>query len=183
MDLATFFTKIGNVFRWWVTVAPWEQALRVRLGKNVEVLKAGVHLRVPWVDRIYRQSTRRRLSTVPTQTVTTRDGKTLTLSCAVGYAIGDIKALYNTVHQPQDTIETEFQAAVARFVARSTLSECTTEALVKSCLEDVNLERYGLVDVEFHVTDFAVVRAYRLMQGEAKNWTHGDALDTDAMDE
>ena len=59
---------IGDLFTWIVIVAPWEQALRIRLGKRVKLCKAGCYLRIPFIDRIYRQSIRRRLSYFQTQT-------------------------------------------------------------------------------------------------------------------
>jgi hypothetical protein len=43
---------------WWVTVAPWERALRVRLGKRVTLLGPGVHLRIPVADRVFGDSGR-----------------------------------------------------------------------------------------------------------------------------
>lgn len=58
----------GAIFRFfrqfqiWVVVAPWEQAVRVRLGKHLSVLNAGVHLKLPFADLVYLQSVRLRIS-------------------------------------------------------------------------------------------------------------------------
>ena len=171
MNIADVLARVGNLFRWWVTVAPWEQAVRVRLGKHVEVLGAGVHLRIPGVDRVFRQSTRRRFTSVPTQTVTTKDGRTITISGALAYAIGDIGKLYDTVHHAEDTLETEAQASVAKFIRAHTLDLCDPGEVEKHVTEDIDLSRYGIVDVEFSITDFAVVRTFRLITGEPKNWS------------
>ena len=45
----------------WVTIAPWEQGLRVRLGRRVKLLGAGVHLRLPVLDVLYIQTVRTRI--------------------------------------------------------------------------------------------------------------------------
>lgn len=183
MNLAELVSRFTGIFRWWVSVAPWEQAVRVRLGKHVRVLGAGVHLRIPAVDRVFRQSTRRRFSSVPTQTVTTRDEKTVTISGALGYAIADVGALYNTVHQAEDTIQTEAQAAVARYVHAHDLAECSPITLEHVVTEALDLGRYGISGVEFSVTDFAVVKTFRLIQGEPKSYSHEGAYLSTALED
>lgn len=170
--------ELGGLLRWWVVVAPWEQAVRVRMGKHVAVLRAGVHLRVPFVDRVFRQSIRRRFSSIPTQTVTTRDGKTVTVSGTMGYAIADIGKLYDTLHHAEDTITSEGQGVIARFVARNDFADCLPTAIEAHVADALDLGRYGLDGAEFFVTDFAAVRTYRLIQGQPHDWAHGQALNT-----
>lgn len=173
------FREIGNLFRWWFIVTPWEQAIRVRRGNKVEVLGAGLHLRIPIIDRIFRQSTRRRFSSIPTQTITTTDGRTVTVSGTLGYAIADIGTLYNTLHHAEETIMSEAQGMVGRFVAASTYEDCTPAKVEAHVRERLNLGRYGLSDMEFYVTDYAAVKTYRLIQGGPKDWRDdGDALNT-----
>lgn len=179
MNLDQLFRSLSGLFRWWVTVAPWEQAVRVRLGRHVEVLHAGVHLRIPGVDRVYRQSIRRRFSSIPTQTVTTSDGKAVTLSGALAYCIDDIARLYDTLHNAEDVLQTEAAATVARFVCSHTLAECRPETIERVVTETLDLRRYGLGGIEFSITDIAAVRTFRLIQGEPKNWTYdGGTLST-----
>lgn len=176
------FRELGGLLRWWVVVAPWEQAVRVRMGKHVTVLSAGVHLRIPFADRIFRQSIRRRFSSIPTQTVTTRDGQTVTVSGTMGYAIADVGKLYNTLHHAEDTINSEGQGVIARFVARNAFADCLPEAIEAHVANALDLRRYGLEGMEFFVTDFAAVRTYWLIQGQPHDWAHGRALDTTEED-
>lgn len=178
------FRSLGNAFRWWVVVAPWEQAVRVRMGKHVMVLEAGVYLRIPAIDRVYRQSTRRRFSTIPTQTITTLDGKAVTASGALGYSIRDVGRLYDTLHQAEDTIQTEAAALVARYVASHDLRACSPHAIETFVQENIDLGRYGLGDVEFAITDFVSVKTYRLLMGEPKSWSndHASTLNTAQLD-
>lgn len=165
--------SVGGLFRWWVIVAPWEQAVRVRLGNRVRVLTAGIYLRVPGLDRVYLQSVRRRMCSIPTQILTTKDGKPLTISGAIGYCIRDIGKLYDTLHHAEDTIQTEVAAILARLVHERELVECPPAILEAVVTERLDLSRYGLGDLEFVVTDYAVVRTYRLIQCSPKDWVYG----------
>lgn len=180
--LTDLLYRFGGLFRWWVVVAPWEEAVRVRLGKHMAVLGPGVHLRIPAADRVFRQSVRRRFSSVPTQAVTTRDRHAVTISGALCYRIADIAKLYDSVHDAEDTIQTEAAALVARYVRDLDLADLQPAALEAAVTASLDLGRYGLADGEFALTDFVAVRTYRLIQSYPKDYRNGGdsgALATD----
>jgi hypothetical protein len=173
MSLSDVITKIMSMFQWWVVIAPWEQAIRVRHGKNIKVLKPGIHLRIPGFDRFFVQSLRKRYLNTPTQTVTTRDGKALTVSGGTAYSINDIGLLYNTLSDAEDVIQVETMATVADYVAWHNLDECRPEMLQEYVTDNLNFEQYGLTGVEFKITDFVAVRTYRLINSNPKDWSTG----------
>lgn len=181
-SIRELFRELGNLLRWWVMVAPWEQAVRVRLGKHVRVLGAGVHLRIPFVDRVFRQTIRRRYATVPTQTVTTTDGRTVTVSGTIGYEIRDVGRLYNTLHHAQEALQSETQGRVARFISARAYDECRPPVIEAHVLEAMDLGRYGMGGLEFFITDFAAPMTVRLIQGSPRDWTDGDHLNTTRED-
>lgn len=173
-----FLSSVQHLVIWWITVAPWEQALRVRLGKHVAQLGAGVHLRIPFVDRVYRQSVRQRTADLRTQTLTTTDGATVTLAGQVGYAIRDIRRLYETLHHAESTILDLVEAVIARTVAETERAACTPTIVEAAAADGVDLERFGLGDVSITITTFAFVRTFRLIQDTRWSMTGGDSLDT-----
>ena len=69
-------------FQCWVTVAPWEAGLRVRYGTKAFLLNPGLHWRIPFLDRIFIQPVRLRTIEPPTITLTTKDGKMLSIKIA-----------------------------------------------------------------------------------------------------
>jgi hypothetical protein len=174
--------SLRDFLTWWVTVTPWEQAIRVRLGKRVVLLGPGIHVRLPVVDRIYRQSVRRRASSLPAQTLVTRDGRPLTVAVMVGYRINDLLRLYETLHHAEATIANTVLGAVGEFVVTHDSDECGPAALGAAAGASADLERYGIADVSVTVNSFAFVRTYRLITGEGHSWSHGDFLDTSRED-
>lgn len=169
---------LQSVVVWWVTVAPWEQAIRVRAGRHVKLLKAGIHLRIPMLDRVYRQSTRLRVSTIPSQVLTTRDGKALTVGLTLSYLISDLLRLYESLHHAEGTLMAMVLSAAAEFVHRRD-SGFSPGDLCSEVGLALNLERYGLRDVSVGVANFATVRTYRLITGDAVAWSVGEDLNTD----
>ena len=171
---------LKNIFKWWVTVSPWEQAVRVRLGKNVSLLNEGVHVRVPVIDRIYLQTTRERYCNITTQTLTTTDGKIVTVSGNLGYEIVDVLRLYETVHHPEEVMMGIIQRYITEYVINRTAKECNSRGLCEYINERVDFENYGLSYTAFVLTDFVITpRTYRLIQGEPRNWLDTDRLRTD----
>jgi len=180
--ISEILRSIAQIFTWLVVVAPWEQVIRVRLGSRVSLLQSGWYLRLPFVDRVYRQSTRRRLTVIPAQTLTTSDGKAVTIGSALGYEISDLRRLYETIHDAADTIESEASTVIADFIGLHDLAQCSPEAIEEAVRARLHLERYGLNSTEFYITNFAVVRTLRVITGEIKSWQRGESIDTSRED-
>lgn len=174
--LLELFRHIAQVFTWFIVVAPWEQAIRVRLGKHVRLLTKGAYIRIPFMDRIFRQSSRRRLSIIRPQTLTTSDGKVVSCAGAVGFAVNDLLKLYDTLENPNDTIECEVAGIISRFIGARTLRECTSPALEAYVRENLHLDKYGLSGQEFYTTSFATARTYRFITGEMGMWRTDDRM-------
>lgn len=167
---------IGQVFTWFVIVAPWEACIRVRLGKNAALLGPGFYLRIPFVDRVFKQSIRRRPSIIRPQTLTTRDMHVVTVSGALGYAISDMVKLYDTLECAHDTIENEVAGRVARFIGATDRIECTSLAIEAALAGQLDLKRYGLSGEEFLVTSLASAKTYRLIMGDFPSWSNDSVL-------
>ena len=172
-------SAIKGLFQWWVLLAPWEQALRVRCGKKVAELGGGLHLRIPLLDRFFVQSVRLRITDCPIQTVTTKDGSTITLKAQLGYRIENLKLLYDTLHDAEGTIMNIAQMEIADHVCENTVVDLGITEIVSAAQDGLaeRLAAYGLGDVSVSITDFAIVKTYRLITQDI--WVNsGKALDT-----
>jgi len=176
--LKTIIELIKNLFTWLIIVTPWERAVRVRGGKNMREMGPGCHLRIPFWDRYYKQSVRRRSVIVPPVTITTMDKTTMTIAGFLWYEISDIMSLYNKLHDAQDTIESEVSGAVAKYVSENKSESCGCDAIRESVEGSINLEKYGLTGVEFRVSTHAEHKTYRFLTGGAYAWSGGDRLNT-----
>lgn len=166
---------IQRFFIWWVQIMPWEKAIHVRLGKHTRVIGAGVHLRLPFIDRVYVQTTRLRVVQLPPQTVTTADRHAVTIITSLGYTIENIEKLYQTLFHADQTLANIMMAAVAEIVASTNLSELMPAIIEKGATDGLDAGDYGLKFDYVKVTGFAVVKAYRLIQDG--HWLP-DGLDT-----
>lgn len=165
--------------RLWVTVTPWEQAIRVRLGKTTRLLGPGVHLKIPLVDMVYLQSIRMRITMLSRQTVSTSEGQAVTVTGAIGYSISDIERLYKTLHHAEDTIMNLASAAVAKHIARSDVAHCTPETIEQGLKGMLDFSGYGISFERIYICECAVTRTYRVLQ---ESWGGtGSRLTTEEM--
>lgn len=180
--------QIRRLFQWWIVLAPWEEAVRYRAirfrGKpRVEKVGEGMHLRIPYLDKYYVQSVRRRVANMPSMTVTTADGHALTLSGIMFYEISDLMKLYMKLHHAEDTLTGLANAAIAEFVATHSKEECTPSAVAATANAAFSTRSYGIRGTEIALVTFAYVKTYRLISGDAENYSYGDALSTGAGSE
>lgn len=180
--LQNLMTHFGEAFRWFYILQPWEQALRVRCGKHIRLHAGGLHFKVPYIDYIFKQNTRLRISDVPAQTITTLDAQTITLSGALQYRVADITPLFTKLHMAENTIAQECQAILTEYIAWNEFKKCSPKDVMSHVQERLNLERYGLADVRFILKDFAVVKTYRFITGDMDTWTD-HSLQTDEAED
>lgn len=162
-----FLNYIFQAIKIWIIVQPWESALIVRNGKRIRKVNGGLYFRLPYFDNVFIQETRLRVASLPMQTLTTSDHKTITLNSALGYTINDIKLLYHTLFQPESTIKNISMSTIADVVGKTAFDNLDLELIQASVLKELQESKYGLKFEYFKITNYAVARTYRLIQDQS----------------
>lgn len=121
--------QLSSLLRWWVTVLPWEQGVKVWCGNQYKIIGPGLHFRVPYFHTVYVQSVRTNFVITSPQTLTTACGKTLTLAMVVGYAITDIVMVYNSVSELTAAITSMVMSSVSAFVSENRAEDCGPKSI------------------------------------------------------
>lgn len=180
--LQTLLNRFTEAFKWFWILQPWEQALRVRAGRKIKKFNGGIHFKIPYVDFIFKQNCRLRLSEIRPQTVTTLDSKTITLAGALAYRVDDVAPLYMKLHMAEDAIARKAQGIISRYIAWHEFKDCSPQKVMDHVDATLKLGEYGLVDVEFILKDFAVVKTYRFITGDMESYMN-HSLQTDGEDD
>jgi len=180
--LQDLLTRFAEAFKWWFILQPWEQALRVRAGRHIKKFGGGIHFKVPYLDAIFKQNCRLRITDCGHQTITTRDDRTITLTGQLRYRVADVTPLYTKLHMAEETIIQLIQECIADFVTVRDRDQAGPEKITKHVNEELDLKQYGLSELKFAICDYAVVRTYRLINEGFYNWSD-HKLATDAEDE
>lgn len=177
MNLLSQIFGLFKAFQLWIVIAPWEAALRVRLGRDAVILSPGPHWRIPFLDRIFVQSVRLRTISDSGQTMATKDGKVLTIAVAVSYAIDDIRKLYLTVSNPESTMLLQMQGMIATVVANTDSAALSPLILEELVTRRMPSTEWGLSQVRLMVTTFAYVKVYRLLNYEYRSLSSANELE------
>lgn len=177
-DVFTFFSKF---FQWYFIVMPWEQAVFIRMGKNHRLCYKGIYFKIPFIDVVYIQTTRRRMIEAPMQTVTTKDGHAITIKAGVSYKILDMFKLYNSLYHPENTILNIVMSNISQYVASNNLADLNPNKVQQSASFSGNETEWGLGDLEVVLNNYAHVKTYRLIQDHSG--FYGEQLSMKHMDE
>jgi SPFH domain / Band 7 family len=170
---------LKHLLQWWFIVEPWEQAVRVRFGKHVLLFEGGAHFRIPFFDTVYVQNTRRRLMPIGSQTLTTKDRKLVTIHSTLGFTINDVLLLQQTLHDADGTVLQHVTASLSQDIATHNLADCTPSEVMKRVRANLNLEKYGLGNLELALTSYvADIKTIRLINDSSAPYVTGDRLNT-----
>jgi regulator of protease activity HflC (stomatin/prohibitin superfamily) len=162
--IVKWIADLFRSFQWWAVVNPWERGVRVRLGKSTSLLNPGWHWRIPIADKVWIFNNRLRLTSFPAQTLTTTDGKTITVAGLVGFRIADPLAAMRSLQQPEYSCAALTQTAVTEYVCEREFGEIDRSELEAEALDILRRTTNGFEFEFVRATDFASVRAIRLLQ-------------------
>src|SRR6185369_9791485 len=152
--LLDFIQRFFDLFIWWTVIEPWEQGIRIRLGRKRKQLGPGIHFKIPYADTIFKQAVRRRYTHFGPLSVTTLDGQTLTVSGSLGYHIRDLNLLYDRLHHPEDGIHSIVAGAIAEYIASHDLKECSPPDIVAGVRPLLHLRKFGIGVVQLTLTQY-----------------------------
>ena len=115
-------------------------------------------------------------------TLTTKDGKTITLSGMTTFVVKDLEALYNSMHQPDDIIEASISNIIADMVANSLLESCSPQKIKEAVDSKCSFDDCGIGEFTFFINNYLIARTLRVITGEPRTWIRGNSLDLDQFD-
>lgn len=180
--LRQLFQVLSRLLTWWVIITPWQRGIRLRFGKKMTELGAGIHLKIPFVHKVFVQNIRLLVIDTPNQTVTTADGRVVTLSAIVGYRIVDIRQMFNSVQNPKDVVSSLAMGAISEYVTSRPAAECAIPSIEADLTKRLHAEKWGLEFSLVKVTDFAFVKTYRFITNESNQsfWSGNISLEDSA---
>lgn len=155
---------LSDFFKWWVIVLPWQEGIRVRLGKHETLLTKGVYLKLPIIDSVFVKGVRLEYDQIPIMTIATKDNQVITINGALSFQIIDIRELYHSITNPKATLSGIAMSKISEYVTSHDLADCRPPDLEKNIV--FKKGEYGL-EARIKITGFAPVKTFRLIQDHA----------------
>jgi regulator of protease activity HflC (stomatin/prohibitin superfamily) len=149
----------------WVVLDPWEEGIRVRLGKWVKDLKPGLHWMIPFADRVETVNVLPQRITLPNQSVRCADGKVIAISGALMYGIKNARRVWLEVEDHDESLVTLAMNRLAEYAASVPGDEVTVDNLQKHVLPVLRRQatKWGIDVRDLGVKDLAPHKVYRFM--------------------
>lgn len=155
-----------RLFQFWVVIHQYERGVVMTFGRfKGRELGPGIHWRWPFgVDVVQYDNVVTRVHILNPQALTTRDGKTISVTAVITNNIRDIKKAMLEVEGVHHAIDDACCAAVGEHVAAMDWADLRTnlaaETLTKACRK--NAWRYGIEIERVQLADLALCRVIRL---------------------
>ena len=109
-----------------------EKGVHLRLGKVKRIHEPGLVFKAPFVDQVLKQYVNDDTIMLPSQKITTKDGKTVTLRAMVMYNVTDVLPFVLNVNMACQSIADLTAGVISEMVIKMTYQELTTN------LEELN---------------------------------------------
>lgn len=155
-----------ELFQFWVVISEFERGVVLTLGRfKGRILDPGFHWHWPFrVDWVYVENIVTRTHVLNPQALTTKDGRTISVTAVITFNIRDIKKAVLEVEGVDHAINDSCSAAVGAHVGGCDWGELRGEpaadALTKACRRQA--WRYGIEIERVQLTDLALCRVIRL---------------------
>ena len=161
--------KLLRFFPRFTAIMPDEAAVHLRFGRVVRVFKRGGRFRFYWplLSEIQIVKSVKRIIDLPSQTITTKDHKTITINGSIKYRIIDPQKALLEVHDYDQLLQEAGCNAFRESVNGRTAKEFAEEFF--DCLEEVTealeeeAESCGLEIQEIYVMDQTISKVLRLI--------------------
>lgn len=166
---------LGQFIPRWEIVDTTHGAVKFVRGSKVVALGPGWHIYWPVTTKFETYPIARQASDLRTQTIVTKDDRTVAIGGQIVYEIADIEAILARTYDPEQTIKDISLTAIHDVCCQMTWDELK-EAQRNGAL-DRNLRReakktldsYGVKVLKTTLTDLAPCRVYRMVQSTAKD--------------
>lgn len=145
-------------------IQEWSEGVFLRFGKFNRIVKSGIRPKIPFVDVLYDAVIITRTVNVPTQSLTTKDGKQIVTKAVVKYHIFDIKSFTLEIYDAKDAILDTTQAIIKEQISEREWEECTDKEIDKRIAIKLRAEvrKWGIEIEKVTLTDIGIIRSIRL---------------------
>lgn len=163
-DLIEWFKGVWDDFKPIYFIKEYELGVRLRGGKWKHNLLPGMHLRWPFYDDILTHYAKDDTILLPSQKVTTKDGKSITARGIILYYIDDIKLFLTEVNHAQQAIADMAMGMIATNIVAGDYEDCYNDKIMNEITKDVRREakKWGAYITYFKLTDISISRTISL---------------------
>lgn len=162
---------------WWSQISPvvivpiYEEAVLLRVGRFLKILKPGLHFKIPLFDEVISQHVVVTTISLAAQSLYTKDKQNIVCKGVIKYRIADVKTFLLEVYDAQDAISDMTQSIIKKIITSASLEECIDPEIDGLLTKKVRVEarKWGVDVQQVTLTDIAPIRSFRLINDTVTN--------------
>ncbi len=146
-------------------IDPWEEGIRVRLGKMNKRVGSGLVWTWWFIDELFTVNVRRQVIDLNNDSIETADRVPMLFSITITYKIRDAAKIFLQVQDHEDSLEADAMTIVSAWMNKTQYEDVTIENLIAACEPDIRKSgfRWGCEVEWMGVMDLAKHRVLRLL--------------------
>lgn len=170
--LIEFLIRFGKDCLPFVIVEQWNEAIMLRFGKlRKNVLKPGIHLKLPFFDSIWETTVITQSIDMNPQSVTTMDGKNIVVKAIIRYCVADTKVYLTNITQPHDVLIDTTQGMIREIIEWTKWQDIYGLDSVLTKKVGSFVKRWGIKVEKVTLTDLADISSIRIIQNKEEKQT------------
>jgi regulator of protease activity HflC (stomatin/prohibitin superfamily) len=165
--LIDFLVGCIELLRFWQVVAPYEEAVQIRLGKFQRVMGSGLYFVLPFgIDHCLIQCVVPTTHSLGDESITTKDDKSIGFHAVVTYQVRDIKKAMLDIADVDHAVRDACSGEIGRVLRESTWEEIRSPEMLDKLTAACRKRgfRYGIEVIAAQLAGISLVRSIRLMQ-------------------
>ncbi len=167
--LIDFILNLINEFFPIQIISQYEQGVRLRFGKLVGKCDPGLHFKIPFADQIMTHYAKDDTILLPSQKLTTKDGKTVSVRGVALYHIDDIEVFLLSVNNAQQAISDIAMGLVAENIIQSNYEDTISTKIMNEISKQVrrDCKKWGVYIEYVKLTDLSLSKSVNIFKEEA----------------
>ena len=165
---------IDFLLNFWADLLPtfiinaYEAGVVLRLGKYNRTVHAGLHWKIPFMDRILADNIVPATKNLSPQSLVTIDGKVMVVSAVITYGIKDVEKFLLTIEGADAVIVNSAYGIISTAVQASTWEEIAKPEFSEILYREIRKKahKWGVDVVDVSLSDLVPARSYRLWSSE-----------------
>ena len=147
-----------------IVVKQYDKGVRLRFGKFKEVLNAGLHWKIPFVDEMVINTVAWTTINLPPQSLVTKDNKSIVISAVIKYRITDIQVFTLEVWDAVDAISDMTLGIIKKNIMSKSWEEVRHEGFDNELSKKARVEakRWGIEIDSVTLANLDQIKSIRL---------------------
>lgn len=169
--LITLLQEFYQQLNPFVIIDMWEKGLHLRMGRFHDIKEPGLHIKIPFIDSVWKQTVVTQSLDLRPQSITSADYKNIVVKAIVRYNISDAFLFLTKLAHPTDVLIDTTGAMIREIIEERNWDDLVDVEDELTQRIGQKLKEWGIAIERITLTDLAEIQSIRLIGDAVENKT------------